>query len=119
MMNRREWLVAAFAAAQEGMQAGEGVPSVTIGGRRISRLLVGGNPISGNSHVSPELSREMADYFTAARVKALATGDVPSPLADLRGCVFRSRCPVAFGRCGEEEPVLLTRDKSSVACWGA
>ncbi len=53
------------------------------------------------------------------RVKALATGDVPSPLADIRGCVFRSRCPVAFGRCGEEEPVLLTRDKSSVACWGA
>jgi len=57
----------------------------------------------------PRLERE--------RVKALATGEVPSPLADIRGCVFRSRCPVAFGRCGEEEPGLLTRDKSGVACW--
>ncbi len=53
------------------------------------------------------------------RVKALAKGDVPSPLAAPKGCAFRTRCPVAFGRCGEEEPVLLTRDKSSVACWRA
>ncbi|MBN8279160.1 MAG: ATP-binding cassette domain-containing protein, partial [Gammaproteobacteria bacterium] len=54
-----------------------------------------------------------------ARVKALATGEVPSPLADIKGCVFRSRCPVAFERCGEEEPGLLTTDKSRVACWRA
>ncbi|MBL8200987.1 MAG: ABC transporter ATP-binding protein [Chromatiales bacterium] len=51
------------------------------------------------------------------RVKALAKGEVPSPLAPPGGCAFRTRCPVVFGRCGEEEPVLLTRDKSSVACW--
>jgi oligopeptide/dipeptide ABC transporter ATP-binding protein len=51
------------------------------------------------------------------RVKALAKGEVPSPLAPPGGCAFRTRCPVAFERCSEEEPVLLTRDKSSVACW--
>ncbi len=51
------------------------------------------------------------------RVKALAKGDVPSPLADIQGCVFRSRCPVAFGRCGEEEPVLAAAGGALVACW--
>lgn len=71
MMNRREWLAAAFVATQGYAFSGESVPQVTIGGRRISRLIVGGNPISGNSHVSSTLSREMADYFTAARIKAL------------------------------------------------
>ncbi|MEQ1801549.1 MAG: ABC transporter ATP-binding protein [Gammaproteobacteria bacterium] len=53
------------------------------------------------------------------RVKALAKGEVPSPLAPPGGCAFRTRCPVAFGRCGEEEPPLLTSGKSSVACWRA
>ncbi len=44
------------------------MPHVSFGSHRISRLIVGGNPVSGNSHVSGELSREMLDYFTAARV---------------------------------------------------
>jgi len=52
-----------------------------------------------------------------ARVKALAAGEVPSPLADIKGCVFRSRCPVAFGRCGEEEPGLVGDEGRHVACW--
>jgi oligopeptide/dipeptide ABC transporter ATP-binding protein len=59
----------------------------------------------------PQLERE--------RVKARVEGEVPSPLAEIRGCVFRSRCPVAEARCGEEAPGLLTRDNSRVACWRA
>ncbi len=47
------------------------IPQVQFGKWKISRLIVGGNPISGNSHVSGRLSREMADYFTAARIKQL------------------------------------------------
>lgn len=43
----------------------------TFGPHRISRLIVGGNPVSGNSHVSPALDQEMADYFSAANVKKL------------------------------------------------
>lgn len=50
---------------------GSGLPTVRLGPHVVSRLIVGGNPISGNSHVSPALSREMVDYFTAANVKRL------------------------------------------------
>ncbi len=48
-----------------------GSPLVPFGAHRISRLIVGGNPVSGNSHWSPEMDREMADYFSAANVKKL------------------------------------------------
>jgi hypothetical protein len=44
------------------------MPLVDFGPHKISRLIVGGNPVSGNSHVSSEMSREMTDYFTAANV---------------------------------------------------
>lgn len=44
------------------------MPRVPFGSHQISRLIVGGNPISGNSHVSGEMSREMLDYFTSAKV---------------------------------------------------
>jgi hypothetical protein len=64
----RRQLVAAAAAAPA---RAAGFPLVPFGPHRISRLIVGGNPISGNSHVSDELSREMMDYFSAANVKRL------------------------------------------------
>jgi hypothetical protein len=47
------------------------MPTVRIGAHRISRLIVGGNPVSGNSHVSGKMSQEMMDYFTAANVRKL------------------------------------------------
>jgi hypothetical protein len=49
----------------------ESMPQVQIGKHKISRLIVGGNPISGNSHMSGQLSREMTDYFNAAKIKQL------------------------------------------------
>ncbi len=47
------------------------IPAVRFGAHTISRLIVGGNPVSANSHVSGQLDREMRDYFTAANVKKL------------------------------------------------
>jgi hypothetical protein len=47
------------------------MPLAPFGERSVSRLIVGGNPVSGTSHLSAELSREMVDYFTAANVKRL------------------------------------------------
>lgn len=41
------------------------LPTVRWGKHEISRLLVGHNPIKGNSHFSRELDREMRDYFSA------------------------------------------------------
>ncbi|MCB9883322.1 MAG: ABC transporter ATP-binding protein [Planctomycetes bacterium] len=44
-------------------------------------------------------------------------GTVPPAHAWPTGCRFRDRCPLAEGRCAEEEPVLRTRDGGSeVAC---
>lgn len=67
-MTRREALLAAAAAA---IPAEPPMPRVRIGKHEFSRLMVGGNPISGNSHQSAEASREMRDYFTAENVKRL------------------------------------------------
>jgi hypothetical protein len=71
-MNRRELLLSAVAAAAGSAFAQPGaVPQVNFGKHRLSRLIVGGNPVSGNSHLSGQLSREMTDYFTAANVKKM------------------------------------------------
>jgi hypothetical protein len=45
------------------------VPAVQLGDLRISRLIIGGNPFSGNSHISRALDEEMQDYFTGERIK--------------------------------------------------
>ena len=47
------------------------LPAVRLGPHTVSRLIVGGNPVSANSHLSGQMSREMLDYFTAANVKKL------------------------------------------------
>ena len=45
------------------------LPTLTLGKQPISRLIIGGNPISGNSHVSKAMDMQMEDYFTSARIK--------------------------------------------------
>ena len=64
---RREVLLTPAALAAQG----GGLPQVKLGAHSVSRLIVGGNPISGNSHFSGQLDREMVDYFSAANVKKL------------------------------------------------
>ncbi|MEK7409092.1 MAG: hypothetical protein AAB225_28860 [Acidobacteriota bacterium] len=66
-MNRREALFTTVA----GLAVPGGLPTVKLGPHNVSRLIVGGNPVSGNSHLSGGLGREMTDYFTAANVKRL------------------------------------------------
>jgi len=44
------------------------LPKVPFGDTYITRLISGGNPLVGNSHFTPELSREMAEYFSAEEV---------------------------------------------------
>ena len=62
-LSRREILLTALAGAAAGATAADTPPKVRIGKWDFSRLIVGGNPVSGNSHVSGALSREMTDYF--------------------------------------------------------
>ncbi len=47
------------------------MPKIQFGKYKISKLIVGGNPISGNSHFSSELSRNMLDYFSEENVLEL------------------------------------------------
>ena len=47
------------------------LPTVDFCGHAISRLIVGGNPVSGTSHVSAAMDAEMEDWFTTRRVKEL------------------------------------------------
>jgi len=44
-------------------------PTVSLGGKRVTRLIVGGNPFRGNSHRSEAMSRDMEAYFTVERIK--------------------------------------------------
>jgi len=45
------------------------LPHVKLGTLSVSRLIIGGNPFSGFSHLTPELDRQMQRYFTVARIK--------------------------------------------------
>src|ERR1035441_2931230 len=72
ILNRRDVLrLAAAAATASTAHASDDLPTVRFGVHEISRLIVGGNPVSVNSHVSPQLDAEMRDYFTTANVKKL------------------------------------------------
>jgi hypothetical protein len=69
--SRRTLLHTTAAAAAQTALAAAPVATVPFGPHRISRLIVGGNPVSGFSHWSPALDQEMLDYHTAANVKEL------------------------------------------------
>lgn len=44
------------------------LPTIQLGQTRMTRLIVGGNPFSGNSHWSNERDWEMRDYFTHDKI---------------------------------------------------
>jgi len=45
------------------------IKTIKLGDADVTRLIIGGNPFSGNSHVSSEMDAEMEDYFTTRAVK--------------------------------------------------
>jgi hypothetical protein len=47
------------------------LPTIDLCGHAVSRLLCGGNPLSGISHVSAEMDREMTEYYTMPRLMTL------------------------------------------------
>jgi dipeptide transport system ATP-binding protein len=50
------------------------------------------------------------------RQRIVLKGELPSPLNPPQGCTFHPRCPIAFDRCSQTDPVLLGHAKSQVAC---
>jgi len=45
------------------------IQTIKLGDADVTRLVVGGNPFSGNSHVSAEMDAEMEDFFTTRAIK--------------------------------------------------
>jgi hypothetical protein len=72
LFSRREALVTTAAVSAAAVVSGaDTMPVAHWGPHTISRLIVGGNPVSGTSHFSPKLDAEMRDYFTAANIKKM------------------------------------------------
>jgi len=44
------------------------LPTIRLGDHRVTRLIVGSNPISGYSYMGPILDRHMQEYFTPERI---------------------------------------------------
>lgn len=64
----------------------------------------------------------LASVPSVARFGKSALPVIPGTVPDLfdlpAGCRFRDRCPVALGRCGEEDPELVEREEGHfVRCW--
>ncbi len=47
------------------------LPTVDFFGHKVSRLICGGNPLSGISHFTAEMDRDMLEYYTAPNILAL------------------------------------------------
>jgi hypothetical protein len=58
-------VIAARAAAEE---SGGLLPTVALGSSRVTRLVVGGNPLYGYSHFNEQYSQHMLEWFTDERV---------------------------------------------------
>jgi dipeptide transport system ATP-binding protein len=54
---------------------------------------------------------------TAKRERIVLKGELPSPYNPPKGCVFHTRCPIAFDKCRVDEPPLVTKQARDVACW--
>ena len=67
-VTRRQALFTATAAAALGASS---MPTAQFGKFTVSRLIVGGNPVSANSHVSNAMDIDMRDYFTTENSKRL------------------------------------------------
>ena len=71
-VTRRQLLAAAPATAvARSVQTPSSLPTIRFANHTVSRLIVGGNPVSGNSHISRQVDLEMRDYFTSTNIKKL------------------------------------------------
>jgi hypothetical protein len=55
-------------SADETLSAAPLLPTIRLGDHRVTRLIVGSNPISGYSYMGPILDRHMQEYFTPERI---------------------------------------------------
>lgn len=85
---------AAPAGGNEGRQSPL-LPTVTLGGHEITRLVAGYNPIGGYSHATPITSRQMREWFTPDRTVAF-----------LQECEAKGMNAFQFDLCDKTKEVL-------------
>jgi hypothetical protein len=78
--DRREFLTRCPAAAASGLlwsgmsaaddQAPAPLPTIALGPHRVTRLVVGANPLSGYSYLGHDMDQEMKSYFTPEHTMA-------------------------------------------------
>ena len=56
------------AYAQDNSSPAPLLPTIRLGEHRVTRLIVGSNPISGYSYMGPIMDRHMKEYFTPERI---------------------------------------------------
>ncbi len=56
--------------AQQGPAGRPGMPTIALGEHRVSRLIVGSNPILGYSYLGTHTNQQMREYFTPERTVA-------------------------------------------------
>lgn len=72
------------------------------------------NPLHPYTQALIQLNAPLAPHMSIGPVLA---GEVPSPLANITGCPFASRCPEVTSQCKEAKPPLVMREGRKVACW--
>jgi hypothetical protein len=55
-------------SAEDTLSPAPMLPTIRLGDHRVTRLIVGSNPISGYSYMGPILDRHMREYFTPERI---------------------------------------------------
>ena len=58
-----------FSPLRVRTERGSVLPTIKLGRHSVTRLIVGGNPFSGNSHISRERDIEMRNYYTVEKIK--------------------------------------------------
>src|SRR6516165_10493436 len=61
----------AAAAPEQPGKADPLLPTITLGKHKVTRLIIGGNPVYGHSHFNKHLSQHFIDWHTPERVAAL------------------------------------------------
>ena len=47
------------------------LPTIDLCGNTVTKLICGGNPLSGFSHFSGDLNRDMIEYYTMPNIQKL------------------------------------------------
>jgi hypothetical protein len=107
--DRREFLSRCSAAAAAGLIAGAAgaaesapapMPTVALGNRRISRLIVGANPMAGYSYQGHAMDREMKEYFNVEHTLAMLQQCEREGI-DTHQFSFASKSPEAYRKLRE------------------